>query len=286
MRILVIGGANADISATTKKPFVPKDSNPGTIRLTAGGVARNIAHNLALLGDEVIFLTIFGGDVFGFFTADSCRKVGINVGLCDTAPVGTRSCFFCINDSNGEMVGGVSDMATADGITSDWIAQKLPKVGPVDIVVTDTNLAPEALAYLIDHVDAPLYVDTVSGAKASRISEAIGLSSKKKVHTVKCNLMEDQMLSNLKGVERRFISMGAEGVKIIAGRKNITLPALPANVVNATGSGDAFMAGIVHAGPDVPIEVAARIGLRCAKITAESPDTVENQLRQRYEELS
>ena len=104
MRFLVIGGANADITATTTKPFVAGDSNPGTIRLTAGGVARNIAHNLALLGDEVVFLTIFGGDVFGFLTADSCRKVGINVSLCDTAPVGTRSCFFCIKKafvSNG-----------------------------------------------------------------------------------------------------------------------------------------------------------------------------------------
>lgn len=286
MRVLVIGGANADITATTLKPFVPKDSNPGVIRLTAGGVARNIAHNLALLGDEVVFLTIFGGDVFGFFTADSCRKVGIDVGLCDTAPVGTRSCFFCINDNNGEMVGGVSDMATVDGITAEWIAQKLPKVGPVDAVVADTNLAPEALAYLIDHVEAPLYVDTVSGAKASRICDAIELSAKKKVHTVKCNLMEDQLLSKMKGVERRYVSLGAEGVKVIAGRKTLTLPALPAEVVNTTGSGDAFMAGIVHASPDVPIEVAVRIGLRCAKITVESPDTVNNQLRQLYEALS
>lgn len=62
MRYCVIGGANADIVATTHKPFVPGDSNPGTVRLMAGGVARNIAHNLALLGNEVVFLTVFGGD--------------------------------------------------------------------------------------------------------------------------------------------------------------------------------------------------------------------------------
>ena len=286
MKVLVIGGANADITATTTKPFVPKDSNPGIIRLTAGGVARNIAHNLALLGDEVVFLTIFGGDVFGFFTADSCRKVGINIGLCDTAPVGTRSCFFCINNCDGEMIGGVSDMATSDGITAEWIALKLPKVGPVDAVVADTNLAPEALAYLIDHVEAPLYVDTVSGAKAVRIQEAMNLSSRKKIHALKCNLMEDQALAKMKGIERQYVSLGAEGVKVIAGRKTMTFPSLPAQVVNATGSGDAMMAGIVHAGPNASVEEAVSIGLRCAKITVESPDTVNNQLRQCYEELS
>ena len=50
MRICVIGGANADIIATSFSAFVPNDSNPGAVRLTAGGVGRNIAHNLALLG--------------------------------------------------------------------------------------------------------------------------------------------------------------------------------------------------------------------------------------------
>ena len=50
MRICVIGGANADIIATSFGVFVPNDSNPGSVRLTAGGVGRNIAHNLALLG--------------------------------------------------------------------------------------------------------------------------------------------------------------------------------------------------------------------------------------------
>ena len=83
MRICVICGANADIIATSFNAFVPGDSNPGTVRLNAGGVGRNIAHNLALLGDEVVFLTLFGGDDFGRFTAESCRKAHIDISLCD-----------------------------------------------------------------------------------------------------------------------------------------------------------------------------------------------------------
>ncbi len=77
MRFCIIGGANADIVATTFNHFVPNDSNPGTIRLVAGGVGRNIAHNLALLGNEVVFLSLFGGDTFGWFTADVCRKAKV-----------------------------------------------------------------------------------------------------------------------------------------------------------------------------------------------------------------
>lgn len=286
MKICVIGGANADISATCFHPFKAKDSNPGSIRLTPGGVGRNIAHNLALLGDEVIFLTLFGGDTFGYFTADSCRKVKINISLSDAAPVGTRSCFLSINDADGELVGGVSDMVAADGITPEWIASKLQKIDHIDAYVADTNLPVESLTYLIDHVDAPLFVDTVSSAKAPRIVEAMQRSTKKKIHSLKCNAMENKLLSTLKGVGRRYVSLGNDGLDVMEGRKKHHFPALPCEAVNTIGAGDALIAGIIHAGPDATVEAAANVGLRCAKITCESPDTVNNQLKQLYEALS
>jgi len=286
MRICVIGGANADIIATTLKPFVPNDSNPGTIRLVAGGVGRNIAHNLALLGNEVIFLSFFGGDTFGWFTADSCRKAKVDISLSDAAPVGTRSCFLSINNCDGEMIGGVSDMASADCITPEWIADKLKRVGPVDAFVAETNIPTESLAFLIDHCHAPLYVDAVSGAKAPKIAEAMKLSTKKHIHTVKCNRMENDILGDLEGIGRRFVSLGAHGLDVIENQRVTHFPALPCEVVNTTGAGDALMAGLVYAGPMASIEVAATVGLRCAKITAECPNTVNKQLKQIYEELS
>ena len=58
MRICVIGGANVDITATSGRAFQFGDSNPGTVQVSWGGVGRNIAHNLALLGDEVELVTI------------------------------------------------------------------------------------------------------------------------------------------------------------------------------------------------------------------------------------
>ena len=286
MRICVIGGANADIVATTFNSFVPNDSNPGTIRLIAGGVGRNIAHNLALLGNEVIFLSLFGGDTFGWFTADSCRKAKVDISLSDAAPVGTRSCFLSINNYDGEMIGGVSDMVSADGISPEWIATKLQKVGPVDAFVADTNIPPESLAFIIDHAYAPLFVDAVSGAKAPRIRLALELSNKKHIHSLKCNKMENEIIGDIEGIGRRYVSMGPDGLDVIENKVKTHFPALPCEVVNTNGSGDALMAGIIYAGPLASIEEAAKTGLRCAKITAECPDTVNKQLKQRYDELS
>ncbi|MBO7615815.1 MAG: carbohydrate kinase family protein [Bacteroidales bacterium] len=277
MRICVIGGANADIIATSFNAFVPGDSNPGTVRLTAGGVGRNIAHNLALLGDEVVFLTQFGGDDFGQFTAESCRKAHIDISLCDYAASGTHSCFLSINDCDGEMVGGVADMAAADGITLEWLAKKMEKLGDVDVFVADANIPVETLAYLIDHADKPLYVDAVSGAKAAKIKEAMAMSVKKHFFTLKCNQIESAVLSDLQGVNRRYVSLGADGLEVVEGDAKHHFPALPCHVVNVTGAGDALMAGIIHAGPQATIEEAAHIGLLCAKNNIESLDTVNQQ---------
>ena len=277
MRVCVIGGANADIIATSFKAFVPGDSNPGTVRLTAGGVGRNIAHNLALLGDEVVFLTVFGGDDFGRFTAESCRKAHLDISLCDYAASGTRSCFLSINDCDGEMVGGVADMVAPEGITPKWLASKMGKLGEIDVYVADANLPVETLAYLIDHADKPLYVDAVSGAKASKIKEAMTMSEKKRFFTLKCNRIESVVLSDLQGVDRHFVSLGADGLEVVEGDTQRHYPALPCRVVNATGAGDALMAGIVHAGPQATIDEAARVGLLCAKNNIESPDTVNQQ---------
>lgn len=286
MRYCVIGGANADIVATTFKPFVPNDSNPGSIRLIAGGVGRNIAHNLALLGNEVVFLSFFGGDTFGWFTADSCRKAKVDISLSDAAPVGTRSCFLSINNCDGELIGGVSDMVSASCITPEWLADKLKRVGPVDAFVADANIPAESLAFLIDHAYAPLYVDAVSGAKAPKIAKAMELSSKKHLHTLKCNRMENDIIGVLEGVERRFVSLGADGLDVVEGPDTTHFEALPCEVVNTNGSGDALMAGLVHAGPLASVEAAAQVGLRCAKITVECPDTVNKQLKTLYEQLS
>ena len=54
-----------DIWGRPTGALVKRDSNPGTVRMTPGGVGRNIAHNLRLLGMDVAFVTALGDDLFG-----------------------------------------------------------------------------------------------------------------------------------------------------------------------------------------------------------------------------
>ena len=61
--VAVVGGVNIDIGGRPLQPLIERDSNPGKVLISLGGVGRNIAHNMSLLGLNVRFLTAFGNDI-------------------------------------------------------------------------------------------------------------------------------------------------------------------------------------------------------------------------------
>ena len=275
-----------DITATSAEAFRVGDSNPGKVEVSWGGVGRNIAHNLALLGDDVELLTIFGGGLFGPVIADACRALGIRISHSEIAPDGTNSFFVSINNADGELVGGVADMNATEGMTPEWLAARKEVIDSADAVVADANSSSEALAWLIDNCAKPLFLDAVSVAKAGRIKEAVALSRRKEFFALKCNAIENVELAEVTCCRRRYVSVGAEGLKVeerqAAGTEPqwrlYEFPALPCIVRNVTGGGDALLAGIVHAGPEATVEESARWGLECARCAVESPMAVSDEI--------
>lgn len=59
---VVVGTINMDIRGMADIRYPQAASHPGTIHCSAGGVGRNIAHNLALLGRDVHLLSVIGDD--------------------------------------------------------------------------------------------------------------------------------------------------------------------------------------------------------------------------------
>ena len=135
MKICVIGGANMDITAASAGPFVAGDSNPGTVRTAPGGVGRNIAHNLCLLGDEVSLVTVFGGDGFGKMLKSHCRSLGMDLSLSQTVSSARNACFVSVGGPDGELLGGVADMAVTGLMTPEWLEERLDRINGFDAVV-------------------------------------------------------------------------------------------------------------------------------------------------------
>ena len=286
-----------DITAASAGPFVAGDSNPGTVRTTPGGVGRNIAHNLSLLGDEVSLVTVFGSDGFGKMLRSHCRSAGIDLSLSQTVSGARNACFVSVGGPDGELLGGVADMAVTGLMTPEWLEERIDSINGFDAVVADTNLPADTLSALVACCEPPLYIDAVSSAKASRLRQALVTRSLRsdRIFALKCNRLEAESLGlwgpdALDGayssrVQRLYISLGSGGVLVREDDFSEQLPSLPVTgIVNTTGAGDAMFAGIVHAGPASSATAAARFGLECARCSMLSPEAVNEDIKKlKYE---
>ncbi len=288
---LVVGGANVDIKGTPRLPLVARDSNPGTVTTSLGGVGRNITHNMALLGMNVSFLTALGDDLSAQRIRTSCAALGVDLTYTLEVPGGVTSTYLFITDHFGEMELAVSDMALYAAITPAYLEQKREAVDNAKLVVADANLTAEALSWLAHNCTCPLLVDPVSTAKAEKVRPILG-----RLHTLKPNRLEASMLSGVDivdevslqlaagklletGLKRVFISLGPDGA-LCADKEGLChLPCCPAQMVNATGCGDAFMAAVAWAlWEDLSLEDAAKAGLAAASIALSGKETINETL--------
>ena len=278
--ISVIGGANVDLSATLNDAFIAADSNPGHIEVGYGGVARNIAHNLALLGARTQLLTIFGGDLFGGLLHDYCKQQGIDVRLSERELELRSGIYLCINNHGGEMIAAVADTEAIRAITPEWLAKKSGDINQSDFIVADTNITEDSIRWLMENVTAPLFIDGVSSTKAHRVVNALRNAKLPYLHTLKLNLKEAlavtetatyaeaaQKLLDM-GVAHVYIALGAEGVYCRNAAEEWLFPSLPGDIVNTTGAGDAFLAGVVYAhAKGIEFPKTAQYGLMAARAT-------------------
>ena len=289
--VAVIGGVNLDIGAHPFGPLKAGDSNPGRVILSPGGVGRNIAHNLRLLGVDVQFLTAFGNDVLARTVIDSCTALKIDITHALRVPDGTTSTYLFLCDSEGDMAAAVSDMAICDEISPSYLIKHADVINGAGLVVADTNIPASSLAWLAEHCTAPLFVDPVSTKKAEKLKPILG-----KLHTLKPNRMEAASLSGIEisdrttleaaaqvlletGLQRVFISLGAEGVLAADQHEMVLIPCCPAVIRNATGAGDAFMAGLAWAWLEGRnLTDAGRFASAAASLSVESATTINPAL--------
>ncbi len=77
-RFLCIGGAMIDRKYELHGPLIAATSNPGVVRTSHGGVARNIAENLARLGADVALAAAIGDDDGGRSILSALAGVGVD----------------------------------------------------------------------------------------------------------------------------------------------------------------------------------------------------------------
>ena len=283
----IVGGVNVDIGGRPFSVPIPGDSNPGKVITSLGGVGRNIAHNASLLGVEVRFLTALGDDFYAERIAASCAELNIDIRSALRIPGGCTPTYLFLNDNHGEMLMAVSDMRICDEISPSYLSANASVLDNAQLVVADANIPAEAIAWLAGHCSVPLFADPVSRKKAEKLKPFLG-----RFHTLKPNRLEAEYLSGIRisneqslraaaqillatGLQRVFLSLGADGILAADDKEMLLFSSCPADVRNTTGAGDAFMAALMWAYlENLGLEDTARFAAAAASLTVESPETV------------
>jgi pseudouridine kinase len=297
-QVIVIGGANMDFKCQSKASMVLHTSNPGRMAATVGGVACNIARNLARLGVPAALFTVVGQDEFGERILREARTAGIDVTmtLMSSKPTGT---YVVLLDRDGDMTVALSAMEAMVELTAQHITARAAAFAQARMVVADCNLEEGALGRLAEvcaGAGVPLAIDAVSTRKAERLRPL--LKGRLPIHLLSLNRDEAAVLAGGKirsdtdlkraaaalhrmGVRHALIGLSDRGTyasSADAGEAARVAP-FPVALSDVTGGGDAALAGAIAALLDQQaLAEAARWGQAAAALTVSVPETVSPSL--------
>ncbi len=295
-QVVVIGGANMDLKCRAEAPLVPRTSNPGRVTAMVGGVACNIARNLARLGVPTSLFTVVGQDEFGERILREARAAGTDLSMTvmSARPTGT---YVALLDGDGDLAAAISAMDLMEELTPERIGLRASTLRQARMVVADCNLSEAALlrlAELCAGAKVPLAVDAVSTRKAERLRPL--LKARLPVHLMALNRDEAAILAagkvrseaDLKraaqvlhemNVIHVLIGLGSRGTYAASAAEQALVAPLPATLADATGGGDAALAGAIHALlQQQTLAEAARWGQAAAALTVSVPETVNPAL--------
>ena len=289
--IVCLGAANLDRKLRSLAALTMGTSNPARQDESFGGVARNIAENLARLLTPVSLITAVGDDSAGRSLIAHAEAAGIDTrGTLRLAGICTGT-YTAVLDDHGEMLVALADMQLYDALTPEFIHSRQPLRAGGALTVADMNLPRASLEVLLADAlrdGVPLVMVAVSQPKMANLPQKLDglrllilnqgeletchgapLSSDEDI-TVACNALR------ARGVRDVIVTRGGTGVVYTANDGIVHMDAPPARIVDVTGAGDAFAAAVAWSlfqGSD-DLALACRRGLRVSAMTLGCEETV------------
>jgi pseudouridine kinase len=293
--LLIIGAASLDTKGRAGQPIQSGTSTPGAIRISVGGVGRNIAENLARLGEPVFLLSAVGDDGSGRRLLQQAGECGIDVShvLVDA---GHRSAaYLAVLDETGNLAMSIDDMGiNRELITPAFVYRRRALFRDARMIVLDANLSPGTLDTIFNlarRYSVPVCADPTTATLAPRLqphlpdlmlvtpnaAEAEALCGVQ-VSDRESGLDAAQRLVSM-GIQIAIVTLGATGLVYATFQESGHVPAIECEIVDYTGAGDALTAAVVFGLlNDLPIDEAVRLGTSAAALTLQSRETVSPKL--------
>jgi pseudouridine kinase len=289
--VLIIGAASIDTKGRAAGAIQVGTSTQGAIRVSVGGVGRNIAENLARLGEPVILLSAVGDDGSGRRLLQQATDCGMDVSHVIVASDHRTAAYLAVLDETGNLAMSIDDMGiNRELITPNFVYRRRILFRDAHMVVLDANLSPATLDTIFNlarRYDIPVCADPTTATLAPRLCPhlpALTLAAPNGAEAeALCGIQVTDRVSGLEaaqklvslGVQIAIVTLGATGLVYATSQESGHVPAIECEVVDFTGAGDALTAAIIFGLlNDLPIVEAVRVGTSAAALTLECRETV------------
>lgn len=258
--IVVVGSSNIDMviySSTLPKPG--ETVLGGEFLMNPGGKGANQAVAAAKLGDNIIFLTSVGDDIFGTESLANFDSVGIdtsNVKVVNGVATGTalilvdskgENCISVASGANNHLY--ISDIEKASAIFVEATHALFQLETPLETVIAGlktaksnnckTILNPAPAQSLSDEILSNVDYITPNETEAEILTgiEVINLASARKAASILRG----------KGIQTVIITMGKNGAYVLSENLDQLIEAPIVKAVDTTAAGDTFNGALVVA---------------------------------------
>ena len=303
--VLVIGASGIDVKGRPFEALRMGTSNTGVVRNSVGGVARNIAENLARLEIQTILLSAVGQDHAGDFLMAHTAGAGVDTSYVLRLDDANTGSYVAIMDEAGQLAVSVSEYDIVDAISPDYLRDHHNLIAGAALVVIDANLTPKTLEMVFSlsrRYNVPVCADPTSQTLAAKLikhlpdlymvapnaSETATLcQNAEPPRTSEDAIASAHCLTGL-GVKIAIVTLAEQGLAYAGGSDSGHIPALRTQVVDPTGVGDALTAAVICGLlNEMPLDEAMRLGVSAAALTLRTRETVvpDLSLDRLYDEL-
>jgi pseudouridine kinase len=284
--VLVLGSSSVDIVGRLEGKLAKGTSNPSAIRTSYGGTARNLAENLARLGQPAILLSATGKGQMGRQLLKYTKKAGVDTQYILQSKKHTTGAYLAIIGPAGELQFALDDMNASQLLTPEYLQEHANLFQEASLLFLDANLADDTLEtamQLAGDARLPVAADPTSLTLAHKLKPYLSQIFLITPNHVEAGLLCDKPVkgpitdedgreiakSLVKcGVQVAIVTLAEFGVSYASSETNGHIPAIRTQILDPTGGGDALSAAVIYALlNDIPLDEAIRLGVSAASLT-------------------
>jgi len=289
----VFGSVFVDIKGFPFGKYLPTGRNVGDVKIVHGGVCRNVAENLANVGSEVSFVTMFEEGGIGEEVRRRLAARGVDLRYALDAPAGMGMWLVVMNES-GDVAGSISrqpdfsslerqvemmgdqivrncenivlevDMRASIAEKVYDLAEKYGKdvyvvVGNMSVILQRPDFLSRTRLFILNEIEA----GGLFGCELDRRDPESVLE------VARCEALS-------RGIREIVVTLGDAGSVFFDAQSGDGghIPAEPTVMVDSTGAGDAFFSGTVAARTrGLSLRRSAQLGAHLAALTIRSDES-------------